>query len=230
MRKLIFALVIVASVLGSAAAVVAFPTVQYWHMPASGRAGQNRAGAEGIYGTGGRTDFGVKCSHCHIEPEGLIDLAVDAVPAFGDVGGERAYAPGQRYTLTVRLIGEHLIAGAENRNGMALTIEDASGRRAGRFISDAGQDSSNCPQSDPYPAGGTKQPATKTTVLYGDCHAVLPLGHARMTSWTFDWVAPSAGAGGLTMFVAVVDGDTGGESSLADDVVERALPLHEGSP
>ena len=65
--------------------------------------------------------------------------------------------------------------------------------------------------------------------MYGDCHAVLSLSHEGLTSWTFDWIAPVAGAGDVTMFVGMVDGDHRGDSSLDDDAVERAFPLREGN-
>lgn len=207
---------------------LAFPNVQFWHMASSGVAGTNRAGAGGIYGTGGQTDHGIRCSHCHVRGAGTIGMNVTAAPAFGSVGGEDAYTPGTRYRITIAMTGEHLRAGMtmDNYNAMAATIEDASGRVAGRFVADDGRDSASCPSANPYATA--TQPAGRTTTLYGDCHGVLPLGHQGLTSWTFDWIAPSAGAGDLTLFVGMVDGDHGGDSSLDDDTLERAIPLREG--
>jgi len=210
--------------------VLAFPFTSSWHLPASGETNvqpRNRAGAEGLYGTGGRADLGIRCSHCHIKGEGLIDFTLAAQPAFAKVGGEDAYIPGQRYTITITMTGEHRGPGpgGGNLNGMAMTIENAAGQRSGTFVGDAGQSSASCPATDPYT--GVQLPAGKTTFLYGDCHGVLFLPHQNLRAWTFDWTAPAAGSGDLTMFVAVVDGDTGGDSSLEDDVVERALPLRE---
>jgi hypothetical protein len=232
-RQMTIATILSLLFVGTAGVGYAFPTTPYWHMPASGDAGVNRAGGEGLYGTGGAQDLGIRCSHCHIDGEGLIDFQLSAMPAFDDVGGEDGYVPGRRYTITIRMTGEHLRPGTtmNNMNGMALAIEDASGRRAGRFIADAGQDTNSCPRNDPYSGGGHPPvPAGRTTFMYGDCHAVLPLPHMGLTAWTFDWIAPAAGAGDLSMFVAVVDGDTGAESSLDDDVVERTVPLRESAP
>ncbi len=208
----------------------AFPNEQFWHMPASGVAGTNRAGAGGIYGTGGRTDHGVRCSHCHIDGMGTIDLRVDATPAFYDRGGgDLGYEPGRRYTLSVNLLGEHarLMPTSMDVNGFSLAIENASGRVSGRMISDAGQDAMACPSTNPYPNAASR-PAGRTTMMWGDCHAMLFIAFPRLTRWTFDWVAPAAGSGDLTMFVGVVDGDTGGDSSLDDDTLERTYPLLEG--
>ena len=228
MRRLIQISIPIIAILGTISAVTAFPFNRSWHMPATGVAGTNRAGAEGLYGTGGQQDKGIKCSHCHIDAAGEIDVSLTVTPPFGQMQGEDAYVPGASYTITVNLLGEHLSVGQmNNKNLMALAIEDASGQRAGRFISDAGQDSNACPVNDPY--AGVQSPPGATTFMYGDCHGVLALDHPQRTSWTFDWTAPAAGAGDLTVFVGAVDGDTSGNSSLDDDVIERAIPLREGS-
>jgi hypothetical protein len=213
--------------------VLAFPFTSSWHQPASGETSvqpRNRAGAEGLYGTGGRADLGIRCSHCHIKGQGRIDFTLAAQPAFAKVGGEDAYVPGQQYTITITMTGEHRGTGpgGSNMNGMALAIENAAGQKSGTFIADAGQSSASCPANDPYlNVPNVQLPAGRTTFLYGDCHGVLFLPHQDLIAWTFDWIAPAAGSGDLTMFVAVVDGDTAGSSSLDDDVVERALPLQE---
>ncbi|HWO27118.1 MAG TPA: hypothetical protein VNO30_50660 [Kofleriaceae bacterium] len=221
------AILIGAVLVAGSAAVSAFPTPRSWHEPATGRAGTNRAGGGGLYGTGGRTDKGIKCSHCHIKGEGKIGMTLAATPAFVNVAGEDRYVPGTRYTITVSMTGEHKRPGTTNNgNGMAATIEDASGQRAGRFIADAGQDSAACPAVNPYATAPI--PAGKTTLLYGDCHGVLPLNHMGLTQWKFDWVAPPAGAGDLKIFIGMVDGDTGGDSSVGDDTLERAITLREG--
>ena len=131
-----------------------------WHTKATGNAPSNRTGSEGQYGTGGRTDKGVKCAHCHIKGAGTIAVNVTAVPVFPTANGDTKYVPGQRYTMTVTMTGEHRAKKMEctgaacgtmnNRNSMALTIENASGVRAGRFIADAGQDTMTCPVANPY--------------------------------------------------------------------------------
>lgn len=228
-RSTTLVILALATLVAGTAAVAAFPFNRSWHENASGVAGQNRAGGAGRYGTGGRTDKKIKCSHCHIKGQGLIGMTVTANPAFGTVNGESQYTPGTRYTLTIAMTGEHRMKSpTNNKNGMAATIENANGARAGRFISDTGQDSNACPAQNPYPGGmGPPSPPGKTTFMYGDCHGVLPLQHSGLTSWTFDWVAPAAGAGDLTLFIGMVDGDTDGSSSLSDDTVERSFPLRE---
>jgi len=229
-RTTLLSLSVLAVLVLGTAAVAAFPFNRSWHESATGTAGQNRAGAGGLYGTGGRADKKIKCSHCHVKGKGLIGMNLVAAPAFAMVNGEAKYVPGTRYTLTIQLTGEHeMMSPTNNQNGMAATIENANGVRAGRFIADAGQDSNACPAQNPYPgAPGAVSPPGKTTFMYGDCHGVLPLALSGLSSWKFDWVAPAAGAGDLTLFVGMVDGDTDGSSSLHDDTLERSIPLREG--
>jgi hypothetical protein len=169
-----------------------------------------------------------------------IGINVTAVPAFVVAGNDTKYVPGQTYTITIAMTGQHLGGGKgandptstmNNKNGMAAAIENANGQRAGRFVADAGQDTNSCPATNPYPGGpgtGSGAPVGMTTFMYGDCHAVLPLDHQLISSWKFNWTAPAAGAGDLTLFIGMVDGDTGGESSLDDDVLEKSIPLKEG--
>ncbi len=211
------------------ATVWAFPFLKSWHDPADGNNSSNalRAGAGGIYGTGAVEDWGIKCSHCHIDDskqQGGIQALVDVSPSWIDVGGEDGYLPGERYTFTVQMMGEHLINN-ENHNAMAMVIEDTSGMRAGEYFTDSGVDSMVCPTSAPPKSDTT----LRTTYVYGDCHGVLPTEAMDLTSWTFDWVAPAAGTGEVTVYYGMVDGNSGGESSLGDDVTEGKLVLVEGS-
>jgi hypothetical protein len=64
--------------------------------------------------------------------------------------------------------------------------------------------------------------------MYGDCHGILPLQLPHLTSWKFTWVAPAAGAGDLTLYLGMVDGNSDGDSSLNDDTLEKTMPLKEG--
>lgn len=235
MRRLL-AISIITGSLGTSALALAFPFNRSWHEAATGVAGTNRAGAGGIYGTGGRTDHGVRCSHCHTGDRlgtctdpvtGRIDANITVTPPFGMSGAAKTYVPSQRYTITIDLVGEHRMRGAGQLNGMAATIEDDSGQRAGRFITDSGADSMGCGPTSirPRPSNIMEgHGGAGTTFVYGDCHGVLSVAEPGRARWTFDWVAPS-GSSNLTLFLGVVDGDTGGESSLCDDAIERAIPL-----
>lgn len=215
-------------VLGASVPVaLAFPFDTSWHMASSGRstgAMANRAGAGDIYYTGGAQDYHLGCASCHTGGGGAIDLTLTPTPAFGTMGGEDTYHPGQTYSFAVQMVGEHLHGSApnDNLNQFALTIEDLAGHRAGAFASDSGQTQASCPAAPPttWPGG--------TTLLYGDCHAIVSHAAPNVTSWTFGWTAPAAGAGDLTIYVGAVDGDHDGSSSLGDDVVQRSFTLLEG--
>lgn len=221
MRKI---LLVACALVAVPAALSAFPTVAYWHMPSSGPAGQNRAGAGGNYGTGMTSEWGIQCAHCHIGGEGAIDLQINTTPAFGDDGaGNPTYTPGTRYTFNLALLNEHkgLNQGNNNGNGFALGIEDAAGNVVRGYITDSGVTSANCPTTAPTTA------PTGTTYVWGDCHAVVFVSQANRTAWTFDWVAPAAGSGDLTLYYGVVDGNSLGDSSLDDDVKQGKLKLVE---
>ena len=202
----------------------AFPTPQYWHMPASGVAGQNRAGAEGIYGTGGPADYGIQCAHCHIDAPGMIDLDFQVSPPFQQNGNQSYYQPGITYDVVVTMTGEHLKNPmGKSLNGIAVSFEDPGGNTAGVVRDDNGHASSSCP---------TAAPATKptgSTFIYGDCHGVLFVDHENAVTWQFQWVAPGPGGGQVTMWYGGVDGNQVAESSLDDDVVQGSLVLLEGT-
>ena len=206
----------------------AFPTLHYWHLASSGETNmkQNRAGAEGLYGSGGPHDYGIRCADCHVQTEGLITLDISVSPPFQAMGNDEAYVPGTTYVFTVSLMGEHKQApnNQTDRNGFVATFEDAGGNIMGSLISDSpNNSSSNCPTASP---GNTP---SGTTYVYGDCHGILGNETAELDQWTFSWQAPGAGAGDVTMWFGAVDGNTGGDSSLDDDVVHGSKFLIEGS-
>ncbi len=221
MRKNAVVGAIIVGVVLIAGSVTAFPKMKWWH---SASDTNSDAGAGGIYATGSTQDWGIKCSHCHIDSEGLIDADFSYSPALMDIGGEPAYVPGQRYTITIDMIGEHLGETDDNTNGVNVVIEDASGNTAGDYISDSGVDSMNCPTSAPDDKDGS----VNTTYVYGDCHGVIFAGLRPLTRWTFDWVAPSAGTGEVTVFYGMVDGNTEDVTSLEDDVKEGTIKILEG--
>ncbi len=142
------------------------------------------------------------------------------------VGGQPTYTPGQKYQVDVKLVGEHLgLSGCgqylTHVNNFAATVEGASGKLAGVLGSDSGQSSSSCPKDLPKPISGT-------TVLYGDCHALISSGAENMSSWSFSWTAPAAGSGGLTLFYGAVDGDRD-MMSMNDDVKVGTIKLGEAT-
>jgi hypothetical protein len=145
------------------------------------------------------------------------------------VGGQQAYKAGQLYAITVKLVGETLgktgcdqyVTG--NINNFAASIENAAGKSVGVLSSDSGQSSASCPPANP-------KPTTGSTILYGDCHAIASMGSdkrmANVTQWTFQWQAPAAGTGNVTVYWGIVDGDCMMDS-LGDDVKTGSIKLVE---
>lgn len=224
-------LIVAATLLGAGSMATAFPFLNSWHMSSAGDPPSgNRAGGGGIYGTGGNQDWGLTCAHCHVKAAGQIDAMIAPTPAWQNVGGQLAYKPGQAYSITVTMLGEHLrgTAAMDNLNGMAMTFENASGAASGTLASDTpGNSAANCPMNAPTgtPSG--------TTYVYGPagtgCKTVVYVPKPNTTAWTFTWTAPAAGAGQITGYYGVVDGDHDGKSSLDDDVKVGTLRLAEGN-
>jgi hypothetical protein len=198
-----------------------------WYDPANGSPQTNQnPGGGGILGTGGLTDHGITCANCHLKgknPTGLIDAQIDFNPQL--VAG--AYTPGQTYTITVTMTGEHLgLSGCgqytpDNNNFMVATLEDDNGNVAGDLRAASGSTTS-CPPTVTF------DPNTfKGTFMYADCHAVLSHG-AGLTSWTFDWIAPTKGSGQVTLYYGMVDGNCTMDS-LDDDVKVGTIKLGEAT-
>ena len=226
----------VLGILSYAGATLAFPYPYLFHEPSAGDASQNRAGAGGIYGTGGKQDLGIQCSDCHINGAGSIGISLTITKApsgtatgWDVVNGGDGYQPGATYQIQVDMTGQHKFAATNmDTNGMSATFEDQSGKLAGVLTSDSGQTSSSCPATYPYGTNHKGPGGSATTVLFGDCHAIIPFLNVQRTSWTFQWTAPAAGTGAVTMYVSLVDGDTGGSSSLDDDSITMSYVLAEG--
>lgn len=228
-RKAIFSITAASVLLLSATAAIAFPFGKSWHDAADGtKATNGRAGAGGIYGMGSAGDHGITCANCHINAKGMIDVTVVPTPAWQVVNNAPAYKPGQAYSITLTMTGEHrgLNQGNDNLNGFAATIEDQGGKVKGVLTSDADPTANSTTCKAAYPANN---PASGTSYIYGDCHGMIYIPRANTTTWTFKWTAPAAGAGQLTLFYGVVDGDHDGKSSLDDDVKMGTVKLSEGS-
>ena len=223
--------VVVATTLVGTAAVYAFPFNKSWNEASTGVAGTNRAGAGGYFGTGGRTDKGIKCSHCHIKGPGLIGVMMTVTPAFGSANGDDQYTPGTRYTYhddDDRRAQPPRHDEQQERDGRDHRGRERPPRRPVHLRRRPGH--RRVPDGQPLPRrarGGVACPARPrscTATVTASCRSISP----HLTAWTFDWVAPAAGAGDLTLYLGMVDGDSDGSSSLNDDTLERSLPLREG--
>jgi hypothetical protein len=201
----------------------AWDAPELWYDPAEGAVAKPynvSPGGGGIVGTGGQADHNITCASCHTSGAAKYgSIAVDFSPSFNN-----QYVPGQTYTITATLQGEHLgLSGCDpnndNRNEIAVTFEDDMGRVAGVLAGDYGS-SASCPTTPP-PTG-----FTGSTFLWKDCRAVIGNGIKNQTSWTFKWTAPAQGAGTVTMYYGAVDGDCS-MSSLGDDVKAASVKLSE---
>jgi hypothetical protein len=220
MKRSMTLAIVAACTLLPAAAAFAFPFGKSWHEPAH----VGRAGAGGIYGMGGASDWGVTCAHCHIEGKGVIGATIAPTGGWPQVNGQDGYVPGTAYDITVTMTGEHrgLNQGTNNLNGFALTFEDAAGKVRGILGTDSGVSSASCPAQYPQTA------PTGTTYVYGDCHGVFFVPKPNAVSWKLKWTAPAKGSGTINLFYGVVDGDANGKSSRDDDVKMGTIKLLEG--
>lgn len=222
MKKGILLSVFTACTLLSAGAF-AWDGVDLWFEPAEGKI----AGGGGIIGTGAARDYNITCAHCHIGAPSKIDAKIDFNPPLATVGNQPVYAPSQNYQVSVSLIGETLGLSAcgqymMNTNNVAVSVEDAGGQSAGELASDSGQSASSCSATPPA------QPISGTTALYGDCHAIVSKGGENLVNWSFSWTAPKAGAGALTLYYGLVDGNCD-MTSYNDDVKVGTIKLGEAT-
>ncbi|HEY5947560.1 MAG TPA: DUF4266 domain-containing protein, partial [Kofleriaceae bacterium] len=198
-------------------------------------------GAGGIPFDGSPRFAGHTCVVCHTDPENRIGSRIesDHVELFTD-----GWKPGQQYHLRVVLTDAHAAALYQpsgddcgfavtpykpcDQNGFALEIDNLDGKPQGKLSAFA---NNAC-------ATGMAPPDVDVYVLT-DGSAVTHNGaHHGLLAWNLCWTAPQAGAGLLTAYLSVVDGN-GGNGTMAfpadtigDDVASGAVPLPElgGAP
>src|SRR5262249_6815702 len=113
-----------------------------------------------------------------------------------------------------------------NKNGMVATFEDINGNTKGSLLGDM---QNSCPAGAPTLPDGA---LVGTTYTYGaPCRNIASLGKivngVGLTSWSFKWTAPAAGAGTVYFYYGVVDGDAS-QTSLGDDVKMGKQQISEG--
>jgi MYXO-CTERM domain-containing protein len=157
---------------------------------------------------------------CHTDAEGRIGARIEAdhVELF-----DEGWMPGKQYHLRVVLTDAHAGAAYQqagdncgfavtpykpcDQNGFALEIDDLDGKPQGTF---AAVSAGACITDTPPPG----------VDIY-------------VLAWDLCWTAPKAGAGSLTAYVSVVDGN-GGDGTMqfpadttGDDVMSGAVPFPE---
>lgn len=194
-----------AAVMGGASRASAFHTATLFTTSAGA------GGADYVFYTGSRRDHGWTCAACHVEGPGQLRVLLSADNGLLD---GRAYVPDTTYQFTIAMREERLGLGAarSNFNGMAAVFHDAEDRPAGSLV--------NVPADRYITLLGTTLLSSSTAV--------------GVTSWSFGWVAPPAGTGPVTMYLAVVDGDGAGSGPtetltdpFGDDVVVTRLRFDE---
>jgi len=208
-----------------APAVAAFPTGTQFDLDAL-----SEDGGGGRSFAGGPSEANLTCAVCHTDgPERVgIRLEADQEEMFRD-----GYRPDRGYRMRVVLLRDWA-AHAESafgddcgatvapyrrcdENGFALTMVDARGNPAGSLA----------PSCDGAPGASDVR-------LMDDGRAITHGGAAyAQTTWSFCWIAPGAGAGAVTAYLAVVDGG-GGDGTIAfpedmtgDDTAAGAVDLRE---
>jgi hypothetical protein len=208
-----------------AAPVRAWDGPGLWESPANGP----QPGGGGVWGAGGKRDFGISCAHCHVQNDAVkqVDLQLTWNPPLQNIAGQAAYSPSKTYSITATMVNEHLgLSGCgpytSNVNNFAVGFETGAGATAGTLVGDYGRGDA-CPPTLPSPP-----PAGMTTMTYGDCHALASSGGPGKTSWTFQWLSPAAGGGAISVHWGVVDGNCD-MMSMADDVKVGTQVLVEGT-
>ncbi|HTR51030.1 MAG TPA: DUF4266 domain-containing protein [Kofleriaceae bacterium] len=194
-------------------------------------------GAGGIAFNGAPRWTNHACDVCHTNTPGIIGLGLEADhPELFTTG----WQGGMQYHLRVQLLNEW--ADAQNQkagdncgevvtpylpcdqNGFSLEIDDLTGKPQGKFV----------PVNDSACVNSGNAPTDVDAYVLMDGTAVIHNGaHFGMISWDLCWTAPPAGAGLLTAYLAVVDGNGGDgtpnfpANTTGDDVAIGALPIPE---
>ncbi len=169
-------------------------------------------GGGGMYFTGAPRQKAYDCTVCHVGGAHTIGANVTIVPDDGSAPTPGVYTAGKSYAITLALTGEHLgLGAARNVNTFLAEIDDDRDAAIAGF---GGFDSS------------------VTTVDGGK--VVAAAGQEAQTTWTFHFTAPAAGAGPITLYGSLVDGNGGDGTAafpsdpLGDDVATITLRLCEG--
>lgn len=208
---------LLAVVVLGAGATVAWTPEYAWHDVAANTPNASaKPGGGGIYGTGALKDGRVKCGDCHRVNAPNPNPATPLTAQFTflpPLGASNKYTAGTRYRITVAMQNEHFFMpdGGAGQNGFAASFEDAQGNIVGVLESDSGQIQTSCSPTLPT------LPALGTTVLYGDCHGILPRAAVEsFSTWVFFWTAPAASTGNINLFWGMTDGNQNDRSISMD--------------
>ncbi len=195
-------------------------------------------GGGGIPFDGAPRWAGHACDVCHTDAPGSIGIRLEADQTSLFTSGWKAST---QYHLRVVLENEHeglAYASLGNNCGFAVTpyVPCDNNGFAIEFDTDVGTPTGTL---DPVvgsdcAAGSAMIPTDVDTYVLADGTAATHNGAiAAQTHWDLCWTSPAAGAGAITAYVAVVDGN-GGDGTMnfpsnatGDDVAVGAVPLAE---
>ncbi len=177
------------------------------------------------------------CEVCHTNAPHLVGLKLESDDASVFSDGWQA---NKQYHMRVLLQNEH--AGAQyaslgdncgfaaatyvpcDNNGFALEIDDAQGNPQGSYVPVVNNACAN---------SGTIPPDVDIRVLTDKTAITHNGAHAAQTGWDFCWTAPGSGTGGLTVYMATVDGNGGDGTmnfpadTIGDDVAVGQVGIQE---
>jgi MYXO-CTERM domain-containing protein len=174
-------------------------------------------GAGGIYYAGSKLSHGWNCRMCHEGASGPMTMLLTVDPP--ELFSKFEYVPGQAYTFTATMKGEHLgvdVPLANYNSIVAEIVDDKNNYSIGSMGGFAAEE-----LYSPYPS------------------AVISSGQKpNQTSWKFTWTAKNPDDlmpvhGPVTLFLAAVDGDAAHSPGLTltdpfnDDVFTGSVQLKE---
>ncbi len=224
LERSLFVLGLVASLV--LAGGVGASRAQAFHVASTFVAPPGAGGGGGLFYVGSPRERGWTCETCHVDAPHRLRLTLDVAP--GTILGDPtappapslletpAYVPGASYHFDVAMAEPQAELGRaatrSNYNAIVASFLDASDLTAGRISGIA---------------------ADRFTVTD---QAILASSSTQVgvTSWSFDWIAPPAGTGPVTLYLAVVDGNGAGSDAtrtltdpFGDDVVVTRLRFDE---
>lgn len=153
----------------------------------------NEGGGAGFYFTGSPRWKGYNCRICHVDSAGEISFSISSTPP--ELFADNVWTPGATYQIAVRLEGEHNKRKTNPNAFLAELLADdltAVGTFSGRDL----------------------QPVRDTPGV------IAGRAEQDQTEWSFELLAPGAGAGRLSLYLAGVDGNGAGVEGDADEELQ----------
>ncbi len=160
-----------------------------FHLSNSFEVSANEGGGGGIFFTGAARWKRYDCAICHVGKNGGVTVGLTSSPPELFTRGE--WEPNRTYEIVVEMLGESRgFASGVNFNTFVAELSDGAGQPLRSFDFD---------------------PAELDT--WNDGQVIGARGDPDRTRWSFRFTAPSAGAGALSLDIAMVDGNGAGTSS-----------------